>query len=116
MAKITKEQLDGIKAQSVGDSGNWVRVGMSTCGIAAGADKTFEKLTAQMKERELEVRVERCGCAGKCFAEPLVEVAVEGMPVVIYGRVDENVAVEIVDKHILGKKLLNDHIYSVKAG
>jgi NADP-reducing hydrogenase subunit HndB len=47
---------------------------------------------------------------GLCHSEPTVEVVVPGMPRVIYGRVDAAVAKEIVNKHIIGRELLDNHI------
>ena len=52
---------------------------------------------------------------GLCFSEPTVEVAVPGMPRVIYGNVDENVARRIVKEHIIEKKLVSDHIFDKPA-
>jgi len=114
MAALTPQKLDELKKQGDGHKKNWIRVGLSTCGIAAGAQDVFDKLCEEKEKRNLDIFVERCGCAGKCYAEPLVEVRIEGMPQVVYGRVDVATALEIIDTHVLGKKLLNDHIYNVK--
>jgi (2Fe-2S) ferredoxin len=113
MTKLTNEKLDEIKNSFKKKGENWVKVGMSTCGIAAGADTVFNVMTNEVKKRNLNVSVKKCGCAGSCFAEPLVEVSIEGMPQVIYGAVDEDTAREIIDKHICGKRLVNDHIYGI---
>jgi len=47
---------------------------------------------------------------GLCHSEPTVEVIVPGMPPVIYGNVNEAVAKEIIQKHLIGKELLSGHI------
>ncbi len=96
------------------NSGNYIKVGLSTCGIAAGADEVFDVLVSELKTRGIDIPVARCGCAGMCYAEPLVEVKVEGMPKVLYGKINTEMAMKIVRKHIVGKKLLNNHIYSIK--
>ncbi len=114
MPKITAHQLDDIKSKAQKPKGDWIKVGLSTCGISAGADKVFETLKEEIEKKKLNVRIERCGCAGMCHAEPLVEVSVEGLPRVTYGRVDKDVAQEIVDRHVQGKKLLDGHIYQIK--
>jgi (2Fe-2S) ferredoxin len=93
---------------------NFIKVGLSTCGIAAGADTVFKILQKELAKKEFKIPVLRCGCAGMCFAEPLVEVKMEGMPHVLYGHVDEEIALKIVRKHILGKQILNDYIFSIK--
>lgn len=114
MPKLTPEKLDALSKQLRKPKKNLIKVGMSTCGIAAGAAKAMDILKKEIKERNLDIEVEQCGCAGMCYAEPLVEVAVEGMPTVTYGKVDAETARDIVDKHICGKRLLNDHIYNAK--
>ena len=48
-----------------------------------------------------------------CFAEPLVEVSVEGAPTVVYGRVNKEIAVKIMEKHVVGKMLVNDYIFDL---
>ncbi len=114
MPKLDRKKLDGVREKLKKEKTNWIKVGMSTCGIAAGAGRALEALKKEVKDRGLDVSVTQCGCAGRCFAEPLVEVSVEGMPTVTYGKVDEQTAVDIIDKHVCGKRLLNDHIYNVK--
>lgn len=93
---------------------NWIKVGMSTCGIAAGAQEVFDYFLDELKDKGMAVSVLRCGCAGKCYAEPLVEVKVSGLPAVTYGNVDKKVASEIVKRHIKEKKLLDGYIYGIR--
>ena len=94
--------------------GNYIKVGLSTCGIAAGADEVFDVLVGEIKNKGIDMTVSKCGCAGMCYAEPLVEVSVEGMPKVLYGKITAEIAMKIVRKHIVGKKLLDNHIYAIK--
>ena len=88
-----------------------VIVGMGTCGIAAGAKETFTALIDALNEKALtNVLVRQTGCMGLCHSEPTVEVVVPGMPAVIYGHVDAATAREIVEKHIIGKALIDSKI------
>ena len=87
---------------------------MSTCGIAAGADEVFATLVEEAKKRNLRIEIKKCGCVGMCFAEPLVEVAVDGLPPVIYGKVNKEIAVKILEKHVAGKILVNEYIFDLK--
>ncbi len=93
---------------------NWIKVGLSSCGIAAGADKVFEVLKREIEKKGLDVEVKRCGCRGNCSVEPMVEVSTEGLPVTTYVKVDESVAVDIVEKHIRRKLIVDDHLFSLK--
>ena len=82
-----------------------IRVGMSTCGMAAGADPVFAALESEIKERSLDWRVSRTGCAGMCSMEPLVEVTLPGEPAVMFGEVEPEFARKIVADCAAGKPL-----------
>ena len=119
MAKLTLEDLRRMrgekqKAMEMRDSSNkdvQVIVGMGTCGIAAGAKETFTSLIDALNEKSLtNVLVRQTGCMGLCHSEPTVEVVVPGMPTVIYGHVDSATAKEIVEKHIVGRELIEGKI------
>ena len=119
MAKLTLDDLRRMreekqKAMDMRDSSNkdvQVIVGMGTCGIAAGAKDTFTALIDTLTEKGItNVLVRQTGCMGLCHSEPTVEVVAPDMPVVIYGNVDAATAKEIVEKHILGKALIDSKI------
>ncbi len=91
-------------------------VGMGTCGIAAGAKDVMNTFIRELDEQNVKnALVKQTGCMGLCYAEPTVEVVMPDMPNVIYGNVDTETAVKIVRKHILGKILLNNHIFDKPA-
>jgi NADP-reducing hydrogenase subunit HndB len=52
---------------------------------------------------------------GLCHSEPTVEVVVPGMPRVIYGNVDCDTARKIVSEHLVGKRLVSDHVFDKPA-
>ena len=119
MAKLTLEDLRKLrgekqKAMEMREGSNkdvQVIVGMGTCGIAAGAKDTFTALVDTLTEKGLtNVLVRQTGCMGLCHSEPTVEVVAPGMPTVIYGKVDAATAKEIVEKHIVGKELVDSKI------
>ena len=120
MAKLTLEDLRKLREnkykemrrrESEGKE-TQVIVGMGTCGITAGAKAVMDTLIKILDENKLmeTVLVRQIGCFGHCKAEPSVEVAVPGMPLVIYGNVDAAMAKDIVTTHIIGRKLLEDKI------
>ena len=119
MAKLTLEDLRRMrgekqKAMEMRDASNkdvQVIVGMGTCGIAAGAKDTFTALVDAIADKGLtNVLIRQTGCMGLCHSEPTVEVVVPGMPAVIYGNVDAATAREVVEKHILGRQLIDNKI------
>ena len=112
---MNKPDLKEIKSRQEAMPGDWVRVGMSTCGIAAGAERIFNYLTSEVEKNQLNLRVRKCGCLGACYAEPLVEVNLEGMPRIIYGNVDEKTAERIVKEHIISGRVLDSGVYELTA-
>ncbi len=115
MARISPDDLGAIKKSKAEHHGDFIRVGMSTCGIAAGADKVFRVLGEEIKKRGSAIELRKCGCLGMCHAEPLVEVAVQGMPRVVYCRVDEDCAREIFRRHIEKHKILQDYVIEMQS-
>lgn len=112
MAQMTREDLKKVQPKiAVGQQ--YVKVGMSTCGIAAGAQDVFDLFTKEIKQHDLKVIVSRTGCLGMCHAEPLIEVAIDGLPSVVYGGVNKEIAHRIIEEHVCGKRLVNDHIFDL---
>lgn len=60
-----------------------IRVGVASCGVAAGADAVLELL----RSRSESVPVEGTGCLGHCYAEPMVEVVLDGGDSVFFRNV-----------------------------
>lgn len=111
MNKITREDLDKIAPANAGRP--YIKVGMSTCGIAAGAQEIYDLFSQEIKAHNVVIDLKKTGCIGMCHCEPLVEIFVEGLPPVTYGRVTKDVALRLVEEHLCQKRLLNDHIYEL---
>ena len=99
MGIIQKEELEKIQGNMAEKENTWIKVGMATCGIAAGADKVYNYLKSEVEKRGLNVEVRTAGCIGNCYAEPLVEVKAGGKQL-MYNLVDEEFAAKILDQHI----------------
>lgn len=76
-----------------------VTVGLGSCGIAAGAGKTYDKIRAFKETENLDFDLKKTSCIGMCYREPLVEINDETGRY-IYGDIDEERAVEIIEKHV----------------
>lgn len=113
MNKLTPLDLEKMSKEPLDKSKDWIKVGLSSCGIAAGAEDVYNFFVEEVKKRNLKIEIRKCGCAGACYAEPLVEVSVEGLPSVIYGAVNKDVAIKILEKHVISKMLVNDCIFEV---
>ncbi len=86
-----------------------VLVGLASCGIASGAQKVYNKITGLKEAENLAFNIKRTGCIGMCYREPLVEV-IDSTGSYLYGDVDENKAVEIVEKHLKNGQPIKEYI------
>lgn len=82
-----------------------IRVGLASCGIAAGAATVFAELKRKLADSP--VTVQPTGCLGMCYCEPLVEVITPTGDSFLYGNV--TVAdVEGIVQHAGGGKPVED--------
>ena len=93
----------GIRAD---DSGNTrVVVGMSTCGIAAGARPVLAAFTDEVARRGVSnVTIAQTGCIGICQYEPVVEVFEPGREKVTYVKMTPEKAARVVAEHLINGK------------
>ncbi|MFZ4615595.1 MAG: (2Fe-2S) ferredoxin domain-containing protein [Rectinemataceae bacterium] len=113
LRKHREEKQDALSRGAVGGKMIQVIIGMGTCGIAAGARKTYDEILRHVEEHGLasQVQIRQTGCMGLCTVEPTVEVVMPGLPSVIYGKMTADSAKDLVLKHLVGKRLLNNHIF-----
>lgn len=86
-----------------------VIVGLGSCGIAAGANKTYQKIQSLLEAEDLNIELKKTSCVGMCYREPLVEV-IDETGSYLYGEIDETRAVEIIDKHIGQHSPVKDYV------
>jgi NADH-quinone oxidoreductase subunit F len=86
-----------------------VTVGLGSCGIAAGAGKTYEKIKAMKETEKLDFILKKTSCVGMCYREPLVEIS-DDSGTYLYGDVTEGRAIEVIEKHINQKDPIRDYI------
>ncbi len=116
LRKLRESKRREFAQRTEGEGRTEIVIGMGTCGIAAGAKAAFSAIVDQVALHGLEnVVVKQTGCMGLCAAEPTVEVVRPGMPGVVYGRVDEEVGRQIVDRHLLKGELLGEHLFDKPA-
>lgn len=86
-----------------------VTVGLGSCGIAAGAIKTYNKIQALKNSDNLDFELRKTSCVGMCYREPLVEISDE-TGTYLYGEIDPDRAVEVIHKHISQHEPVRDYI------
>ena len=78
-----------------------VRIGTSTCGLAAGAEAVVTAVNSYVDRRQVPVSVQRTGCLGACHNEPLIEV-IDNDVAVLYGPVSPERVSLVLDRHFGG--------------
>lgn len=87
-----------------------IRVGLGSCGMAAGAQKVMDYLQTALTNRKLDIEIQRTGCVGMCHNEPLVDVLEDDGRVFTYGHVHEASAAAIVANHLIGGVPVEEHL------
>lgn len=82
------EMAAEIDRVTYGDSGLRINIGMSSCGMAAGAQEVHDAFKAEIDKQDLKAKLVSVGCMGSCYAEVIVEIIKQGSPGVIYGNVE----------------------------
>jgi len=77
-----------------------VTVGLSTCGIAAGAEETFTALETKLASLPDAPELQRTGCVGMCYQEPLVEISNGDGVRYLYGHISPDKVGRLIDEHL----------------
>ncbi len=121
MGKLRPEDLDKIaqKMKKVinlreGSARAKVIVHMGTCGIASGARTVMTALVEDIEKRDLEdVILTISSCAGFCSREPMITVELQDEPPVKYADLTPEKALEILEKHVLGGKIVKEYALAI---
>ncbi|MDO4960591.1 MAG: NADH-quinone oxidoreductase subunit NuoF [Eubacteriales bacterium] len=80
-----------------------VVVGQGSCGIATGAKKTSDAFKNAIEEKKLNVILDKTGCIGTCYLEPIVDVyGDDGKLQTRYVKCTTDKVGEIVEQHLIG--------------
>ena len=85
-----------------------IRVGLATCGIAAGSERVYDALAASLKSSSLDIPLRRVGCVGMCYNEPLVDIVMTDDEIITYGNISETDVERIVAEHIRGERVVEE--------
>ncbi|MBQ9953935.1 MAG: hypothetical protein IJO87_00705, partial [Eggerthellaceae bacterium] len=81
---------------------------MATCGLTAGAQPVYDKLHELLADED-DVQVDRVGCIGSCFLEPIVEVFDAEGGRTTYVKMTPEKAAKVVEDHIKGGWVVADY-------
>ena len=72
-----------------------VRIGMASCGTAAGARLVKNSLEKYIDSKSLNIEIEETACIGMCYAEPLVEF-IDDDKSLLYGNVNAESVIDLL--------------------
>jgi len=85
-----------------------IKVGMGSCGVAAGARVVYETLLSMVQERKIPVSVIPTGCIGACHREPIIETVCADGTHHYYGELSEQKIRHFVEANLDEKALPED--------
>jgi NADH:ubiquinone oxidoreductase subunit F (NADH-binding)/(2Fe-2S) ferredoxin len=88
-----------------------ISVGAGTCGMVAGALKTFETVVEYVSERKIDVNVQKVGCLGLCNFEPLIDIQLPGKTRIVLKNVTEDKVFSILDD-IFHSIIPQEHVFA----
>jgi (2Fe-2S) ferredoxin len=113
LKKIREEALEKRKVKSAAGQIE-VIVGMGTCGIAAGARDTMKAILDTIQTENLNgIVVKQTGCIGLCEKEPIVQIVIGDQTKVTYGKVNGDVARQILNDHVVSGKVVENHVITL---
>lgn len=76
------------------------KLGLGSCGVAAGAGDVWTELEKVIKENKLPVQLEKTACIGMCFEEPVLELSGEGKSKIMLGKVTAEDVKPVLDGYL----------------
>jgi len=76
-----------------------IKVGYGACGIAAGAEGVYDSIKTYMEDKNLNITLEKTGCIGMCFQEPLVEIEDDKFGGTLLGQITQKQVKGILDNY-----------------
>ena len=87
-----------------------IKVGMATCGIAAGARPVLDALLDEADKRHLHnVSISQTGCIGMCRLEPIVEVF-QGGQKFTYIHMTADKARKVMNDHVVNGNPVKEYL------
>ncbi|MEM3849423.1 MAG: hypothetical protein QXS42_06655, partial [Zestosphaera sp.] len=85
-----------------GSRGFRIRVPISSCTLAAGAENVYNAVVEALKTLGVDAEIHRVGCMGACYLDPWIELAKEGLPPAIYANVKAEAVEDLISRYVDG--------------
>lgn len=110
---LKKARSEALKKEAIDTQQHQfqIRVSLGSCGIAVGAEETFEALKQLIVKKEANgVQLKKVGCIGLCALEPVIQIVEPNHPQVTYGKVTPSVADLIFQEHIEKGLIVQEYV------
>ena len=88
-------------------------VGMGTCGLIAGAGKTYTAIEKYVRDNQIDAEIVRVGCLGLCSVEPLLDVQLPGKSRISFHHATEEKVEGLLDsvfhRLVVGETVLGQY-------
>ncbi len=91
-----------------------VRVGLASCGVAAGAMDVYKALEEYLAQNPQPVKLMQTACIGMCFEEPIVEFDGSSLGQLHIGKASPDSIIKILEDYIAGTPPQKDVILGKK--
>ena len=79
-----------------------------------GASEVMKAFLDEVGKRNLsDVQITQTGEKGLTSMEPVVDIVIEGKPVVTYGEMNAERVVKVIEEHIIGGNVVNEFAVAV---
>ncbi|MFW6368316.1 MAG: NADH-ubiquinone oxidoreductase-F iron-sulfur binding region domain-containing protein [Spirochaetota bacterium] len=109
LQRLTANELEAYSMETPA-AGQWIRVGMDTGGIAAGAREVYEALVETRDELGLPINIQQTGSMGLSYADPVVVVGRDSSPTMVFGGMDPESSRELIEGYFRDGRLLEDRV------
>lgn len=76
-----------------------VKVGLASCGRAAGAMEVYDKLKEYLEQNEGAYILKKTGCIGMCFEEPIVSLSGSELGEITLGKVNAENVINLIEEY-----------------
>jgi len=80
-----------------------VKVGLASCGVAAGAKEVYAALEQYLEDNPRPVILKKTACIGMCFEEPIVQFEGSELGSIHIGKANPETITQILEDYIAGK-------------
>lgn len=87
-----------------------IKIGMATCGRAAGGMDVYTAFEEEIKKNGLSVEIASTGCIGLCSQEVIAEIELDGKTRLTYGNILPEAVPDIFEKTVKNGEVIKENV------